>query len=158
MLLSTLAIFLETRWRSPVEANLSASSQLSSSGLTNILTNDGVWWSQYNAQSAWVKLIFTDYVVVTGFRTKSRFSNDAFRRFVFQTSPAGNGSSWSTVLEGEGEEVECCVWQEFLFAPRAVTSNMFVLKMVSNWGGAYFSLQQLELCFLSYGRYRVTKS
>jgi len=87
-------------------------------------------------------LNFPSAVTIRGFRTKT-YEWTTFKNFQFEKSN-DNGVSWQTVLEGEGEnQSNNDEWQEFLFDP--VSSNVFRLNMLGNWGDPNLYVKQLEL-------------
>merc|ERR1711970_1667642 len=131
-------------WTSLSDATLTASSQGNSLyGVNNILrTSDRyIWGSETN--SGWIQLKFPSAVTIRGFRTKT-YQWTTFKNFQFEKSN-DNGASWQTVIEGEGEnQSNTDEWQEFLFLD-SVSSNLFRLNMLENWGDPNLYVKQLEL-------------
>jgi len=128
-------------WSSPGDASLSASSKSDwTFNVQKVLTSYNYW--KITGTSGWIQFNFPSAVTVSGFRTKT-WPKVAFKKFKFEKSN-DNGASWQAVLEGEGQNKRYVdTWQEFVFDP--VSSKMFRLNILGNWGGRYLYMKQLEL-------------
>ena len=101
------------------------------------------WHAKGSGTHQWIKFAFPRSVTVDGFRTAahSGWDGSAFKDYRFESSD--DGSSWSTVKSGVGQNQDCCSWQEIRFT--ATTAEYFRLYMIDDWGYKFLSINHLEL-------------
>ena len=136
-------------WGPPVKAAIITSSEKSAEfSVEKLLTSDGYWCSEECPQDsscdADLTFMFPTSVTVDGFRIATAdldgFGVNIFDDFTLEVS--SDGATWESVLEGEGQNLECCDWQEFTF--EMTTAKYFRLSMTGNQGGWYIALGELQ--------------